>query len=143
DRHDSVAAFARALRAAASRANTTLVAASVPGAVWAGLAVDGSGATTTCAAPSSPGVKPTPTPGTPAQDDLLARRAMLHAPAKQRIRNGGTRPRLAPGIAVLMLVLAAGVACIGLRPPLDVSHAFSSLSTAAKTHRDPGSKSGA
>jgi eukaryotic-like serine/threonine-protein kinase len=143
DRHDSVAVFAQALRAAATGANTTVVATSSPGADWAGRAVARSDAATSRTTPASARSRLPTTPGMAPQDVPLAPRAMVQSPAKTHVRNGDVRRRVAPGLAVLALLLVTSVAVIGLRPPIDISHAFSSLGAAGKTPMLPSANGGA
>lgn len=135
DRYPSVAAFAQALRAAATGANTTVVAASAssPGAVSAGLAVDWPDAATSRTAPASTWTKPSPTPGMSPQNVPPAPRAAAGSPATARVRDADTRRRVVPGLAVLALLLVTGVAAIGLRSHIDVSRAFSSLGRSSQT----------
>jgi serine/threonine protein kinase len=131
DRHRSVAAFAQALRAASTGANTTLVAASNPGPAWAGLAVERRDAATARTAPAAtwiePSIQSSPAPRTYSQTVPFTWRTGVESPANTHAREGNARRRLVPGIAVLVLLLMTAVAGISLRSHIDVSHAFSSL----------------
>src|SRR5262249_16831494 len=130
DRHRSVAAFAQALRAASAGASTTVVAASSPGAIWAGAAVAWRDAPTARTAPAAtwtePSVLPSPAPSTLPQTVPFSWRDTAKVPAGTTARAGNSRRRLVPGIAVLALLLMTAVAAISLRPHIDISHAFSS-----------------
>ncbi len=143
DRHGSVAAFAQALCTAAGRGSPPLVATSAAGGVWAGPAGDRPDAATSCAAPTAYRTKPSPTPGIAPHDEPRAPRTRRPSPAILRMRSSDGRRRRAPGIAVLALLLVAGVVGIGLRSPIDVTHAFASLRSAVARPTVPGMSSGA
>jgi len=139
DRYQSVVAFAKALRAASIGANTTVVAANSPGAVWDGLPVQGRDAATARTAPASSTARtapasaltePSPAAGTFPPTIPLAPRAAVESSARARREDGDARRRVAPGFAVLALLLVACVAAIGLRSYIDVSRAFSSQGSA-------------
>jgi serine/threonine-protein kinase len=130
DRHRSVAAFAQALRTAATGADTTVVAANGPSAAWAAeRAADRFGGATARTAPASPWTEPpraaTSTQYTYPPTVPLAPRAAASAPvAAHREEGDSPRRRLAPGLAVLALLLVTALAGIGLRSHIDVGHAF-------------------
>src|SRR5262249_57439251 len=94
--------------------------------------------------PASTWSRRPPVPGMSPHDVPLAPRGVVQSPAKARVRNGGARRGVAPGLAVLALLLVTGIAGIGLRSPIDVSHAFSSLGAAVgKTPTAPSANGGA
>jgi serine/threonine-protein kinase len=129
DRHRSVAAFAQALRTAAMGGNTTVVAAKSPGAAWSGQAAHRYGGTTARTAPASPWAEPTraasSVPNTyPPTVPFAPRPAASELATVPGQEGSGTRRHLAPGLAVLALLLVTALAGIGLRSHIDVGHAF-------------------
>jgi serine/threonine protein kinase len=141
DRYGSVAAFAQALRAASTGANTTVVAASNPGAVWAGPAVGRRADATACTAPAW--TEPSPTPSRYPPTVPFAPLAATESPARARGRDDDApRRRVAPGLAVLALLLVTCIAAIGLRSHIDVSGASSSHGSAGQTPAAAGTETG-
>ncbi len=140
DRHRSVADFAQALRASSMGANTTVVAASSPGTVWAGPVMDRRDASTARTARASTWTEPSPAPGTYAPTVPFAPRAAAESPARTRVRDSEGRRRVGPGLAVLALLLVACIAGVALRSHIDVSRAFSSLGGAGQTPTATGTR---
>jgi serine/threonine protein kinase len=139
DRYHSMAAFAEALRAASTGANTTVVAASGPNTVWAGPDVDRRDPATARTAPAAAWTEPPPTSGTYTPTVPLV---AAESPARPRVRDVDARRRVAPGLAVLALLLAICVAGIGLRSHIDISRAFPSLGGAGQTPTAAGTDRG-
>jgi serine/threonine protein kinase len=143
DRYPSAAAFAHALRTASTGANTTVAAASRPGAVWADLPVDRPDAATARTvtartAPAPTWTNPSPTEPPPASCTFpptvpLASRAGAEWPAKAHMRDGDAQRRVTPGLAVLALLLLTCLVAIGLTAYIDVSRAFSLRGGAGQT----------
>src|SRR5258707_13108283 len=131
DRYRSVADFAQALRSASVGANTTVVAASSPGTVWAGRVTERRDASTARTARASTWTEPSPAAGTYAPTVPFAPRA-AESPARTRVRDSEGRRRVGPGLVVLALLLVACIAGVGLRSHIDVSRAFSSLGGAGQ-----------
>jgi serine/threonine protein kinase len=126
DRYRTVADFAQALRAASTGANTTLVAASSPGAVWAGPALGARDATARTA-PAATWDGPSSTPSTLEKTVPFVRDPAAAPRARRTTSSGGRQRRMAPGIAVLALLLVTCIAGLSLRSHIDIIHAFSSL----------------
>jgi serine/threonine protein kinase len=137
DRYPSVAAFAEALRAAVMGAGTVVDASTrgVGGAFLRRPEVGPSGISTRAAPAAIPNE---PAPAATARPPMasLTRPAAAGAPATSP-KQSRARRRIAPGLAVIALLLVAGIAAIGLRTHIDSIRASSAPGKVGGTSQTP------
>jgi Protein kinase domain len=141
DRHPSVAAFAEALRAASMGASATSATTRGIGAAWPGLLEERPSGVTSRTAPAATWKKSPAAPVAPLPRAPLARPGAAGLTAATRDQ-GGARRRTATGLAVIALLLLAGIAAIGLKSYSDGSAAPGRVAGTGQTPGATGTAAG-